>query len=87
MKHAYLGEYYARFVPHAKKGCRCGERYQMHEHIIQSCPRYEEHRHILWKVNNQLKLGVLLVTDGGLEVMAKFLKESGAFTKTGKKCK
>ncbi|KAG5722051.1 hypothetical protein E4T56_gene6338 [Termitomyces sp. T112] len=86
-KHAFLGEYFARFVPHEKTGCICGERYQTREHVIKTCPQYEGHRYILRKADEHLELGRLLGTKEGLEAMTKFLEKTGAFTKTGTKRK
>ena len=82
-KHAFLGEYYARFVPDKTVRCTCGTRFQTREHVIKECPKYEEHRHILKGADNQMELGVLLGTKKGLEAMAKFLAKTGAFSKTG----
>ncbi|KAG6889956.1 hypothetical protein C0992_003436 [Termitomyces sp. T32_za158] len=65
--------------------CICGIRFQTREHVIQTCPEYEEHRHILREVDEQLELRILLGTKEGLEATAKFLAKSSAFTKTGKK--
>ncbi|KNZ79603.1 hypothetical protein J132_09057 [Termitomyces sp. J132] len=59
-KHAFIGKYYAKFVPNKSIGCRSGERYQSWEHIMQTCLWYEEHQEILKDANDQLELGVLL---------------------------
>jgi hypothetical protein len=83
MGHAFTGEYYDRFVPTESTECRCGEHIQMHEHIIRSCPRYAEHRHILQTNHPNLNIADLMGTKIGLEALVKFLKASGAFTKTG----
>ncbi|KNZ73023.1 hypothetical protein J132_01408 [Termitomyces sp. J132] len=84
-KHAFLGEYYARFVPDEHTGCTCGGGLQTREHILQACTNYDEHRHILREADEQMELGILLGTKKGLEATAKFLAKSGAFTKTGKR--
>lgn len=47
------------------------------------CPRYNRHRHILRAVSASLFLPDILGTTEGVEALAKFLKKSGAFTKTG----
>lgn len=83
-KHAFIGEYYARFVPDETTRCTCGARFQTREHVIKDCPKHEEHRYILEEADAQMELGVLLGTKKGLEAMAKFLARTGAFTKTGK---
>ncbi|KNZ73242.1 hypothetical protein J132_08010 [Termitomyces sp. J132] len=82
-KHTFIGEYYAKFVPNKKTDCPCGIQLQMREHIIQECLKYEEHQHILQEVDKNLELGILLGTEEGLKALARFLKKSGAFTKTG----
>ncbi|KAG5334813.1 hypothetical protein C0989_002996 [Termitomyces sp. Mn162] len=55
----------------------------MTEHIIKECPKYEQHRDILRKIDEEMELGKLLGTEEGLEAMGKFLLKSRAFTKTG----
>ncbi|KNZ82139.1 RNA-directed DNA polymerase from mobile element jockey [Termitomyces sp. J132] len=82
-KHAFLGEYYAKFLPNENIGCTCSERYQTREHVIQNCLEYEEQREILREANEQMELGTLLGTKDGLEAMTKFLGKTGAFTKMG----
>ncbi|KAJ6479747.1 hypothetical protein C8R45DRAFT_832658, partial [Mycena sanguinolenta] len=47
------------------------------------CPRYEDQRHILKEAFRDLSLPELLGTKEGIAATAKFLEESGAFTKTG----
>ncbi|KAH0584828.1 hypothetical protein H2248_012623 [Termitomyces sp. 'cryptogamus'] len=86
-KHVFLGEYFARFIPHKKTGCICGKRYQTCKHVIKTCPQYEGHRYILQKADEHLELGRLLGTKEGSEAMAKFLEKTGAFMKMGMKCK
>ena len=83
-KHAFIGEYYAKFVPTETVGCPCGEQYQTREHIIRECTIYEEHRKILQEADENMELGILLGSKEGLEAMSKFLGRTGAFTKTGK---
>lgn len=85
-KHAFLGEYYARFIPDKTTRCTCSMRFQMQKHVIKKCPKYKEHRHILEEADVQLELGILLGTKIGLEAMAKFLARTGAFTKTEEAC-
>ncbi|KAF5379687.1 hypothetical protein D9615_005656 [Tricholomella constricta] len=82
-KHAFIGEYYSRFVPTEPIGCPCGEDIQTREHIIKHCRRYTEHRPILSEHSPELDLQDILGTHKGLEALAQFLQKSGAFTKTG----
>ncbi|KNZ75010.1 hypothetical protein J132_05347 [Termitomyces sp. J132] len=83
-KHAFVGEYYAKFIPDKSIGCRCGKRFQTQEHIIKECQDFEEYRDILRKADKQLELGIILGTKKGLETMVKFLGKSDAFTKSGR---
>ncbi|KAG5720557.1 hypothetical protein E4T56_gene6078 [Termitomyces sp. T112] len=82
-KHAFLGEYYAKFIPNESNRCTCEDIFQTREHVIKECPKHERHRDILREVDAQLELGILLGTKKGLEALAKFLAKTGAFTKTG----
>ncbi|KAJ3738285.1 hypothetical protein EV360DRAFT_2280, partial [Lentinula raphanica] len=36
--HAFLGEYYSKFVPNENIDCPCGERLQTREHVLRECP-------------------------------------------------
>ena len=81
--HSYMGEYSQRFVPSANPACPCGETTQTREHIIQSCPTYEEYRTILHQASQTLYLPDLLGAKDGIQAMASFLEKSGAFTKNG----
>ncbi|KAI4524181.1 hypothetical protein K525DRAFT_281827 [Schizophyllum commune Loenen D] len=47
------------------------------------CPMYEQHRHILCEVSEDMALVEILGTPQGIDALARFLKKSGAFTKTG----
>ncbi|KAJ4495949.1 hypothetical protein C8J55DRAFT_400700, partial [Lentinula edodes] len=82
--HAFLGEYYAQFVPGENINCPCGEDLQTREHILRACPRYDNFRHILRKASDDICLKEILGTEEGIEALTEFLEESGAFTKTGK---
>ncbi|KAG6867226.1 hypothetical protein C0993_005414 [Termitomyces sp. T159_Od127] len=84
-RHAFIGEYYAKFVPEESTRCTCKARYQTREHVLKECPNYDDHRHILKEADEQMELGILLGTKEGIEATAKFLAKSGAFMKTGKK--
>ncbi|KAF7343444.1 putative RNA-directed DNA polymerase from transposon BS [Mycena venus] len=81
--HCFSGEYYSRFVPSENVNCPCGEEFQTHEHILRTCPRYEDHRHLLKSASRDISLPEILGTKDGIAALAKFLEESGAFTKTG----
>ncbi|KAJ6453146.1 hypothetical protein C8R45DRAFT_847281, partial [Mycena sanguinolenta] len=61
-----------------------GEHFQSREHLLCECPRYEDQRHILREASRDLSLPELLGTKEGIAATAKFLEESGAFTKTGR---
>ncbi|KAJ7833953.1 hypothetical protein B0H14DRAFT_2364015, partial [Mycena olivaceomarginata] len=50
---------------------------------IRECPRYEDQRHILEDVSRDISLPEILGTKDGIAALAKFLEESGAFTKSG----
>ncbi|PBK80462.1 hypothetical protein ARMGADRAFT_949655, partial [Armillaria gallica] len=81
--HAHVGEYYELFnIPEATD-CECGERLQTREHIIRTCPRYSGYQQILREGSQNLIMCDLLGTTEGIEAVASFLAESGAFTKTG----
>ncbi|KAL1667846.1 hypothetical protein GGF50DRAFT_111818 [Schizophyllum commune] len=81
--HGFFGEYYKDFVPSENIDCPCGESLQTRSHILQECPIYEQHRHILRKVSEDVALAEILGTPKGIDALARFLKKSGAFTKTG----
>jgi len=55
------------------------------EHIIRTCPRYAKQRAKLQKEHHELALPELLGTPKGIAALAEFIKDSGAFTFTGKK--
>jgi hypothetical protein len=81
--HAFIGEYYAKFVPMERIGCRCGECLQTREHILRECEKYAQYRDLLGDASPELSLPEILGTEKGLQALAKFLEASGAFTKTG----
>jgi hypothetical protein len=56
---------------------------QTHEHIVKEGPRYAGPRLILREDQPGLDTADWLGTKEGLEALTKFLKSSGAFTKTG----
>ncbi|KNZ72191.1 hypothetical protein J132_04472 [Termitomyces sp. J132] len=55
----------------------------MCKHVIRECPKYEEHRDILKKVDEEMEMENLLGTKKSIEAMGKFLAKSRAFTSTG----
>ncbi|KAH8101454.1 RnaseH domain, transposon factor [Cristinia sonorae] len=81
--HAFMGEYYERFVPTESTDCPCGCFFQSRKHILFECPRYEDHRDIILKVSPLKKEEVILGSDEGIKALAKFIARTGAFTKTG----
>ncbi|KAF8206201.1 hypothetical protein K438DRAFT_1714509 [Mycena galopus ATCC 62051] len=82
--HGFTGEFYNRFIFSEDVDCPCGEVFQTREHLLCECPQYEGQRHILREASRDLSLPDILGTKEGVAALAKFLEESGAFTKTGK---
>lgn len=39
--HAFIGEYYAKFVPLERVNCQCGDAFQTREHLLRECGTYE----------------------------------------------
>ncbi|KAF8180513.1 hypothetical protein K438DRAFT_1976703 [Mycena galopus ATCC 62051] len=58
--------------------------FQSREHVLCECPLYEDQRQTLRAASKDLFLPELLGTKEGISALAKFLEQSGAFTKTGK---
>lgn len=81
--HAYIGEYYRKFVPDKATDCPCGEQLQTREHILRDCPQYEDHRHILRAVSRDVSLPEILGSEDGITALAEFIESSGAFTRNG----
>ncbi|KDQ54644.1 hypothetical protein JAAARDRAFT_99512, partial [Jaapia argillacea MUCL 33604] len=81
--HAFIGEYYVQFNIPEPVDCPCGIGYQTREHILRDCPRYEDHRYHLRDVSPQISLPTILGTRKGVDALASFIWESGAFMKTG----
>ena len=81
--HGFMGEYYARHVPDENVSCPCGAVLQTRSHILQSCPRYEDFRHILQGVSRDIDMPVILGTKKGIKALSQFITKSGAFTKGG----
>ena len=54
------------------------------EHILRECPIHEDYRYLLRKASPVLSTQAILGTRKGIIALTQFLKESGAFTRTGK---
>ncbi|KAJ7080820.1 hypothetical protein B0H15DRAFT_803957 [Mycena belliarum] len=63
-------------------GCQYGEPLQTRAHVLQDCAKHERHRGLVREVSEQLSIPDILSTEKGLQALAKFLENSGAFTKT-----
>ncbi|KIK63305.1 hypothetical protein GYMLUDRAFT_163216, partial [Collybiopsis luxurians FD-317 M1] len=85
--HGYIGGYFSKFVPSKNIDCSRGEPHQTREDILQECPRYEQHRHILRKVSQDLSLEEILRSLEGIDALVSFIGKSGAFTRNGNTCK
>jgi len=82
--HAFTGEFRKRFFPNEDVDCPCGEYIETREHILRECPRYEQHRHHLRSVSRDISVPEILGTSEGILALANFIRDSGAFTRTGK---
>ena len=81
--HAFMGEYYRRFVPTEPADCPCGASLQTRKHILLECPRYDSHRHLLRYRGQPMTVDDIVGTAEGIAALAKFINATGAFTKTG----
>ncbi len=79
--HAFIGQYYRRFVPTEAVDCSCGDPIETRLHILQECPLYEEWQHLLNNDENQFSLAEILGTDDGATRVTSFLEASGAYEK------
>lgn len=79
--HAFIGEYYRRFVPSESTECLCGEEVQSREHILRECLFESRYRHFLREEVPDLNLADILGTIEGIDALASFIQHSGAFTK------
>lgn len=82
-RYTFIGEYYARHVPTEDPSCPCGAKLQTRRHILLHCPRYEAYRPIPREASPGLVITDILGTTIGIQALAHFIKQSGAFTKTG----
>lgn len=88
--HGYIGAYYQRMKFDQPYRCQCSPDVPMQtrEHIVQHCPRYAEHRHILAEADKTLawenwqfcRLGE---PESYLPSLHEFCRKSGAFSKLG----
>lgn len=84
--HSYTGEFRRSFIPLSPdpSSCPCNEEIlESRDHILRDCPRYEQHRNILYKASRSLVTSEILGTNEGIEALAEFLVKSGAFTRSG----
>ncbi len=79
--HAFLGEYYRRFVPSEDPSCPCGAVVQTRAHVIQDCDLLEDARSILYNFDVTLSLPELLGTPKGIDALTQFIRRSGTFKK------
>jgi hypothetical protein len=81
--HAFMGEYYQRFVPLESVACPCGAAYQSRKHILLECSKYEAYHHLLYWHDQLMTVNGLFGTREGIIALSKFIAVSGAFTKSG----
>jgi hypothetical protein len=79
--HAFLGQYYHRFLPSEDPSCSCGTPIETREHILIDCPLYCDHRDVLRDKDGILSLADLLGKKEGIKRVAEFINESGAYEK------
>ena len=82
--HAYTGEFRQQFAPGEPTACPCNnDTLETREHIIIHCQRYERHRDILREAYQELSLPEIFGTPNGIDALCEFLRQSGAFSRTG----
>ncbi|KZT33261.1 hypothetical protein SISSUDRAFT_970739, partial [Sistotremastrum suecicum HHB10207 ss-3] len=79
--HAFIGDYYAKFVQAESTACPCGHHHQTRAHILQDCPRYDECRGILKDFDREISITRLLNEEKGIAALADFMRLTGAYTK------
>ncbi|PCH34737.1 hypothetical protein WOLCODRAFT_78651 [Wolfiporia cocos MD-104 SS10] len=80
--HAFLDEYYARFVPSESTRCQCDpRRFQTRAHVLLYCPLHEHARHHLRRASPSMQLCTILGTHTGWKALVTFLRRSTAFLK------
>ena len=82
--HGYTGKIFQRFVPSETPWCRCTnpegcQILETREHILHECDQFAYHRPIL----QNRPTSVLFGTETGIQTLIRFMRKSGAFTKTG----
>jgi ribonuclease HI len=81
--HCFCGEYYQRMnLPEIKRCLKCGS-IQTRSHIIQHCNQYKKYRNILSSASADYDFKTLGRTESGIYCLMRYLKKTGAFTKTG----
>ena len=83
--HAFIGEYYRRFVPTEETACLCGQDPQTRYHILKECVLYRRwSREIIdMQLGEDWRMADLLGTPKGIVILAEFLLASGAYSKIG----
>lgn len=76
-----MGEYYNKHVPTEERSCPCGEPLQSRDHILATCPAYEDQCQILKNASEDLITSDILGTKDGIEVLISFLPATNAFKK------
>src|SRR5258708_23871372 len=71
--HAFIGQYYRRFVPTEAVDCSCGDPIETRLHILQECPPYEEGQNLLNNDEKQFRLAQSLGTHAGSTSVTSFL--------------
>ena len=79
--HAFMGEYYNKHIPTEEWSCPCGEPLQSRDHILATCPAYEDQHQILKNTSEDLITSDILGTKDGIEVLISFLRATNAFKK------
>ncbi|CAK5283362.1 unnamed protein product [Mycena citricolor] len=81
--HGYLGKFYQRFNIPEDVDCPCGEPIQTQDHVLRWCPLYNKHRPIIRATSANFYEEIILGMKEGIVALAQFLKDSGAFTRSG----
>jgi len=79
--HAFMGEYYNKHIPTEDRSCPCGEPLQSRDHILATCPTYENHRQLLKEASEDLVTSDILGTKDGVDALINFLRATNAFKK------
>ncbi|KAG1731283.1 hypothetical protein EDB19DRAFT_1640923, partial [Suillus lakei] len=79
--HGFIGEYYVSFVPTEPSSCLCRENHVKRENTLCECPLFTHQRTHLRDVSRNIILNEILLTEKGIEALAKFIQESDVFKK------